>query len=131
VTVGAAAPLQEAGAAALALPDHYYRELAEFYRARRDTLLEILERHHFVCYKPGGAYYIMTDIGAFGARDDVEFARYLVKEIGVSALPGSSFYKNGAGGRTKLRFCFCKRDETLREADRRMERLVPAGIRIH
>jgi aspartate/methionine/tyrosine aminotransferase len=131
LTVGAAAPLQEAGAAAFALPDDYYRDLADNYRKRRDTLLEILERNHFVCYKPDGAYYIMTDIGAFGARDDMEFARYLVKEIGVSAVPGSSFYKNAADGRTKLRFCFCKREETLREADRRMARLVPAGIRIH
>jgi aspartate/methionine/tyrosine aminotransferase len=131
LTVGAAAPLQEAGATAFALPDEYYRELAENYRKRRDTLVEILERNHFGCYKPDGAYYIMADIGAFGARDDVEFARYLVKEIGVSSLPGSSFYRNGTGGRTKLRFCFCKREETLREADRRMARLVPAGIRIH
>src|SRR5437899_1014801 len=131
LTVGAAAPLQEAGAAAFALPEDYYRDLADNYRKRRDALLEILERHHFVCYKPDGAYYIMTDIGAFGARDDMEFARYLVKEIGVSAVPGSSFYKNAADGRTKLRFCFCKQEETLREADRRMEKLVPAGIKIH
>jgi aspartate/methionine/tyrosine aminotransferase len=131
LTVGAAAPLQEAGATALALPDEYYRDLAENYRERRDALLEILERNHFVCYKPDGAYYIMTDIGAFGAADDVEFARYLVKEIGVSAVPGSSFYNNSAAGRTKLRFCFCKREETLKEADRRMARLVPAGIKIH
>src|SRR5436189_1234440 len=104
LTVGAAAPLQEAGAVALALPEEYYRDLAENYRQRRNALLEILERHHFVCYKPDGAYYIMTDIGAFRAGDDVEFARYLVKEIGVSAVPGSSFYKNPADGRTKLRF---------------------------
>jgi aspartate/methionine/tyrosine aminotransferase len=127
LTVGAAAPLQEAGAVALGMPDDYYRQLAADYQRRRDALLDVLERHHFTVYKPGGAYYIMTDIGAFGFNDDVEFARYLVKDIGVAAVPGSSFYSNPALGRTKLRFCFCKRDETLAEADQRMERLVAAG----
>lgn len=131
LTVGAAAPLQEAGAVALGLPEEYYRQLAENYRVRRDVLLKTLERHHFTVYKPYGAYYIMTDISAFGFADDIEFARYLVKDIGVAAVPGSSFYKTPGAGKTKLRFCFCKKDETLAEADRRMERLVPAGIRIH
>ncbi len=131
LTVGAAAPLQEAGVAALALPDQYYRDLASQYVQRRDMLLDILERHHFTCYKPHGAYYIMTDISTFGFSDDVAFARYLVKEIGVAAVPGSSFYKSAAAGRTKLRFCFCKREETLREADRRLEKLVPAGLKVH
>ncbi|HEY2905554.1 MAG TPA: aminotransferase class I/II-fold pyridoxal phosphate-dependent enzyme [Vicinamibacterales bacterium] len=128
LTVGAAAPLQEAGAIALGLPDTYYTDLAEAYRRRRDTLLEILERHHFTCYKPYGAYYIMTDISVFGFPNDVEFARYLVKDVGVAAVPGSSFYKNAATGATKLRFCFCKRDETLRDADRRMAKLVAATV---
>jgi len=123
LTVGAAAPLQEAGVAALGVPDTYYQQLAEGYRRRRDVLLDILERHHFTCYKPYGAYYIMTDIAVFGFRDDVEFARYLVKEVGVAAVPGSSFYRNAAAGRTKLRFCFCKRDETLAEADKRLAAL--------
>jgi aminotransferase len=131
LTVGAAAPLQEAGAVALALPDDYYAKLAENYRVRRDVLMQTLARHHFTVYKPFGAYYIMTDISAFGFTDDVEFARYLVKDIGVAAVPGSSFYKTPGVGKTKLRFCFCKKDETLQEADRRMERLVPAGVRIH
>jgi aspartate/methionine/tyrosine aminotransferase len=124
LTVGAAAPLQEAGAVALGLPDNYYTDLAAQYQRRRDMLLDILDRHHFTYYKPYGAYYIMTDIAAFGFHDDVEFARYLVKDVGVAAVPGSSFYKNTAAGRTKLRFCFCKRDETLNEADRRMAKLV-------
>ena len=131
LTVGAAAPLQEAGAVALAIPDDYYRRLAADYQRRRDVLLDILERHHFTVYKPLGAYYIMTDISKFGFRDDVEFARYLVKDIGVAAVPGSSFYKNSANGRTKLRFCFCKRDETLQDADRRLEKLVAVGIHLH
>ena len=131
LTVGAAAPLQEAGAVALAIPDDYYRRLAADYQRRRDVLLDILERRHFTVYKPLGAYYIMTDISKFGFRDDVEFARYLVKDIGVAAVPGSSFYKNSANGRTKLRFCFCKRDETLQDADRRLEKLVAVGIHLH
>ncbi|MBI4485422.1 MAG: aminotransferase class I/II-fold pyridoxal phosphate-dependent enzyme [Acidobacteria bacterium] len=131
LTVGAPAPLQAAGAAAMALPESYYTGLAEGYRRRRDLLLEILEGHHFTCYKPHGAYYIMTDISTFGFPDDVAFAHHLVKEVGVAAVPGSSFYKDVSKGRTKLRFCFCKRDETMREAGRRMAKLVPAGARLH
>jgi len=131
LTVGAAAPLQEAGIAALGVPDTYYDQLAAACRRRRDLLLEILERHHFTCYRPYGAYYIMTDITAFGFADDVEFARHLVKDIGVAAVPGSSFYSRPSAGRTKLRFCFCKRDETMAEADRRLARLVPLGLQIH
>ncbi len=124
LTVGAAAPLQEAGAAALALPDRYYADLARAYERRRDVLLDVLTRHGFACYRPFGAYYIMTDIAAFGFADDVEFARYLVKDVGVAAVPGSSFYHEPALGRTKLRFCFCKKDETLVEADRRLAKLA-------
>jgi aspartate/methionine/tyrosine aminotransferase len=131
LTVGAPAPLQEAGAVALGLPETYYAALAEKYRERRDALLEILDRHHFTCYKPFGAYYIMTDIATFGFADDVEFARYLVKDVGVAAVPGSSFYKTPGAGRTKLRFCFCKREETLQDADRRLQKLVPAGVTLH
>ena len=124
LTVGAPAPLQEAGAVALGLPDEYYTKLAAEYRRRRDVLVEILERHHFVCYTPAGAYYIMTDISGFGFSDDVTFARHLVKDIGVGTVPGSSFYKNWANGRTKIRFCFCKKDATLAEADRRLAKLM-------
>jgi aminotransferase len=123
LTVGAPAPLQEAAAAALALPDAYYIELAADYTRRRDLLLAILDRHGFVTYKPRGAYYVMTDIARFGFSDDVAFARHLVSEIGVAAVPGSSFYRDASAGRTKLRFCFAKRDETMAEADRRLERL--------
>ena len=128
LTVGAAAPLQEAGIVALGLPDAYYQQLAAAYQRRRDVLLDILERRRFTCYAPGGAYYIMTDIAGFGFPDDVSFARYLVKEVGVAAVPGSSFYRSPEAGRTKLRFCFCKRDETLAEADRRLEKLLQVGV---
>ena len=131
LTVGAPAPLQAAGAVALGLPDDYYTKMAAGYQRRRDMLLDILERHHFTCYKPLGAYYIMTDISTFGFRDDVEFVRYLIKDIGVAGVPGSSFYKDPSKGRTQLRFCFCKKDETLAEADRRLLKLVPAGVTLH
>jgi len=132
LTVGAAAPLQEAGVAALGVPEQYYADLAASYQRRRDMLLDILNRHHFTCYAPDGAYYIMTDIGDFGFPDDIEFARYLVKDVGVAAVPGSSFYRNAAMGRTKLRFCFCKKDETLIEADKRLVKLsLRSTARVH
>jgi len=125
LTVGAAAPLQEAGVVAMSLPESYYAELAAAYTTRRDRLLTILEARGFTCYKPSGAYYVMTDIAGFGFPDDVAFARYLVKDVGVAAVPGSSFYREPVSGRTKLRFCFCKKDETLAEAERRLGALVP------
>ena len=123
LTVGAAAPLQAAGSKALSLPDSYYRNLKEEYQRRRDLLLEILETHGFVCYRPAGAYYIMSDISHFQLGDDVTFTRRLSEDVGVAAVPGSSFYHEPGQGDTKIRFCFCKRDETLREADHRLARL--------
>jgi len=129
LTVGAPAPLQEAGATALSLPDAYYTELAAGYQRRRDQLLALLEPRGFVCFKPAGAYYVMTDIGRFGFAADVEFARYLATEVGVAVVPGSSFYHDPALGRTKVRFTFCKRDETIREAGRRLEALGVQDVR--
>ncbi|MGC1829126.1 MAG: aminotransferase class I/II-fold pyridoxal phosphate-dependent enzyme [Candidatus Acidiferrales bacterium] len=126
VTVGAAAPLQEAGAVALGFPASYYESLAREYAARRDTLLGILTRAGFRCFRPRGAYYIMTDISAFGFPDDVAFARYLVKDIGVAAVPGSSFYRDPADGRTQLRFTFCKTEKTFQAAAERLARLRAA-----
>jgi aspartate/methionine/tyrosine aminotransferase len=123
LTVGAAAPLQEAGAVALKSPLSYYESLAKDYLARRDRLLGILTSAGFQCFKPHGAYYIMTDIGAFDFPDDVEFAKYLVKEIGVAAVPGSSFYRNPSDGRTHLRFTFCKTEKTFQAAAERLAKL--------
>src|SRR6202158_30602 len=100
LTVGAPAPLQEAGAAALGLPRAYYENLANGYRARRDRLMPALTEAGFRCFRPRGAYYVMTDISGFGFADDVTFTKHLVKEIGVAAVPGSSFYndpRDGAG----------------------------------
>ena len=123
LTVGAAAPLQQAGVTALQMPASYYENLAKEYLARRDRLLGILTSAGFHCFKPHGAYYIMTDISAFGFPDDVAFAKYLVKEIGVAAVPGSSFYRNPADGRTHLRFTFCKTEKTFQAAAERLAKL--------
>ena len=125
LTVGAPAPLQEAGAAALALPQEYYRRLAEGYLARRDRLLPVLRAAGFKAYVPRGAYYIMTDIDGFGFDDDVSFARHLVRDLGVAVVPGSSFYSDPADGSRQVRFAFCKRDVTLDEAATRLRRLRP------
>jgi len=123
LTVGAPAPLQEAGAAALGLPRSYYESLANGYKARRDRLIPVLTEAGFQCFRPRGAYYVMTDISGFGFTDDVEFTKYLVKEIGVAAVPGSSFYNNPRDGAKQVRFAFCKKDATLDEAGRRLKKL--------
>jgi aminotransferase len=125
LTVGAAAPLQEAGALALRLPDSYYEQLASGYRRRRDRLVAILEAARFRVHKPLGAYYVMTEIDALGWDDDVAFVRHLVEQVGVAAVPGSSFYNDPADGRRQVRFAFCKQDATLDEAERRLLRLAP------
>jgi aspartate/methionine/tyrosine aminotransferase len=123
LTVGAAAPLQAAGAYALSLPPSYYERLRADYRARRDLLLPALEGAGFRTFRPDGAYYVMTEIGDFGFADDVEFARFLVREIGVAVVPGSSFYSDPADGARLVRFCFCKRDDTLNAAAERLRKL--------
>jgi aminotransferase len=123
LTVGAPAPLQEAGAAALDLPDSYYQKLAENYRTRRDHLIPALAEAGFRCFKPRGAYYVMTDISGFDFADDLAFTQHLVKDIGVAAVPGSSFYNDPRDGARQVRFAFCKRDQTLDEAGRRLRKL--------
>jgi len=125
LTVGAAAPLQAAGAVALRLPEDYYQRLAESYRVKRNRILGILEQAGFVCFKPSGAYYVMTDISRFGFADDVSFARYLVEKIGVATVPGSSFCNDSADGRNLIRFTFCKTEETLSAAAEKLSHLRP------
>ena len=117
LTVGAAAPLQAGAAFALGFEPDYYRALAETYRMKRDFMLELLRSTGFTVYEPHGAYYIMTDaaewISRAGRDDDVAFARWLISECGVATVPGSSFYRNKRDGSTKIRFCYCKKPETL------------------
>jgi aspartate/methionine/tyrosine aminotransferase len=129
LTVGAPAPLQEAGASALSMPESYYAKLADGYRKRRDRLLPALEEVGFRCFLPRGAYYVMTDISDFGYADDLAFTKYLVSEIGVAAVPGSSFYRDPKDGAQQVRFAFCKRDETLDEAAERLRKVRPTGRR--
>ncbi len=123
LTVGAPAPLQEAAAVALSLPVQYFRDLADVYRQRRDVLVETLQAAGFGTFRPRGAYYVMTDIASFGFADDVTFARHLVAEVGVAAVPGSSFYSDPAAGKQRLRFHFSRRRETLDAAAERLMRL--------
>jgi len=125
LTVGAAAPLQAAGAYALSLTSEYYDRLQSEYRARRDLLLPVLTEAGFKTFVPDGAYYVMTDISAFGFPDDVEFTRHLIREIGVACVPGSSFYSVSQRGQQQVRFCFCKSDETLNRAAERLKKLHP------
>ena len=123
VSIGAAAPLQEAGAVAYRLPRTYYDALAADYQGRRDKFCRVLTDVGFDLEPPRGAYYVMAGIDAFGATDDVAFARHLVREIGVATVPGSSFFLDKALGRRYVRFCFCKRDATLDEAAARLQKL--------
>lgn len=125
VSIGAAAPLQEAGAVAYRMPREYYDGLAASYQARRDRFCKVLWDVGFEFAAPQGAYYIMAGIAPFGADDDVAFAGKLVREIGVAAVPGSSFFRDKELGKGYVRFCFCKRDETLDEAARRLRALRP------
>ena len=123
LTVGAAAPLQSAGAYALSLPKEYYDKLQADYAQRRDMLLPVLEEAGFRTFRPDGAYYIITDISNFGFKNDVEFTRHLIRDIGVACVPGSSFYSRPELGAQQVRFCFCKKDETLLAAAERLSKL--------
>jgi aminotransferase len=123
LTVGAAAPLQEAGAMAMALPQSYYDKLASEYERRRNLLVEVLIDAGFRVFIPKGAYYVMTDISEFGFANDMEFTHWLVKDVGVAVVPGSSFYVNSKAGNQQVRFAFCKKDETLLAAKERLLKL--------
>jgi aminotransferase len=123
LTVGAAAPLQQAGITALAMEDRYFTYLAQSYQAKRDQLTAILEKAGFRCFTPYGAYYIMCDISGFDFADDMAMAKHLVEEIGVGAVPGSSFFSKAGDGTNMIRFCFAKKPATLIAAGEKLERL--------
>jgi len=123
LTVGAPHPLQVAGAVALGLPASYYDKLREGYRRRREMFLPYLHEAGLVVHEPEGAYYVMTDISPLGWSDDTEFVRWLIREVGVAAVPGSSFYAPRERGMTKVRFMFAKRDESLHQAGERLRKL--------
>ncbi len=121
LTVGAAAPLQEAAIAALNLPDEYYRQLREDYAERRDVFLEQLSRAGLPFTTPQGAYYVMADISELGAADDTSFCEWMAREVGVAGVPGSSFFAEPE--HRYVRFHFAKRVETLVEAGRRLRKI--------
>ena len=93
------------------------------YRKRRDRLIPALEDAGFRCFRPRGAYYVMTDIRGFGFADDLAFTKYLVSGVGVAAVPGSSFYRDPKDGAQQVRFAFCKKDATLDAAAERLRRV--------
>lgn len=123
LTVGAANPLQVAGAYALSLPESYYVDLQKEYQLKRDFIVPVLQDAGFKCDSPEGAYYVMCDISNFGFKDDIEFTKYLIREIGVACVPASSFYFDKSLGSSQVRFCFCKKDETLQAAGERFQKL--------
>jgi aminotransferase len=122
LTVGAAAPLQQAGVLALSWGDEYYGKLAAEYAGRRDHIVQTLTSAGLRCFVPRGAYYVMTDISGTNFSDDVNFVRHLIENLGVAAVPGSSFYSHNRAACPHVRFCFCKKYETLEEARRQFQK---------
>jgi len=124
LTVGAPAPLQEAAAIGYTFPDAYYEKLADDYRARRDFLAGPLRDAGFSFTTPDGAYYFLADFSALSNKDDVTFAKWMTKEVGVATVPGSSFFRPGAPeGKRYVRFAFCKTQKTLDQAVERLQTL--------
>jgi L-glutamine---4-(methylsulfanyl)-2-oxobutanoate aminotransferase len=121
LTIGAAAPLQEAAVTALELPDSYYSDLREMYTRKREILLGYLRRAGLECTEPEGAYYVMVNISSLGFANDADASEWLVREIGVAGVPGSSFFREPV--HDFIRFHFAKRDETLHAAGERLLRL--------
>ncbi|NJD18918.1 MAG: aminotransferase class I/II-fold pyridoxal phosphate-dependent enzyme, partial [Gemmatimonadetes bacterium] len=125
LTVGAPAPFQEAVADALdGLGRDYYASMAAEYRARRDVMVEALLAAGFACRPPQGAYYVLADFSALSDEDDTTFAKRLAREAGVASVPGSSFFSEPALGASLVRFAFCKRLETLRDAGERLAAFI-------
>ena len=123
LTVGAASPLQQAGVLALDLPDSYYSDLATKYEQKRNAILEALKPIGFVCSNPQGAYYVMANIRNFDF-DDVSLCNHMVADVGVAAVPGSSFFSDPKLGSQWVRFCFAKKPETIAAAAGRLRRLA-------
>jgi aspartate/methionine/tyrosine aminotransferase len=123
LTVAAATPLQVAGVRALGLPLAYYAGIAADYAERRDVIVRVLGEAGFEALGPQGAYYVMADVAHLGMGDDVDVAKHLIEDVGVAAVPGSSFFSSPELGRSILRFAFCKKLDTLEAAGERLLRL--------
>jgi len=123
ITFATATPLQHGAVAALRADDSYYQEFVESYTRRRDILADGLSKLGFEVYLPQGTYFILADHRRFGFADDVTFCEHLIKEVGVAAIPPSAFYHNPADGKNLVRFAFCKDEQTLIDALKRMSAL--------
>ncbi|MEZ5352019.1 MAG: aminotransferase class I/II-fold pyridoxal phosphate-dependent enzyme [Bryobacteraceae bacterium] len=123
LTVNSPAPMQQAAVMALGLGEEFYAGLGESYRQRRDLLTGYLRDAGLEPYTPRGAYYVMAGISPFGFPDDMAFARHMLAKARVAAVPGSSFFEDPRDGAGLVRFCFCKKLETLAEAGRRLRQL--------
>lgn len=121
LTVGAAAPLQDAAVVGLQFDQDYYDKLTESYDSKRKLFLDGLDKIGLKYFMPQGAYYVMVDISQFGYKSDYDFAVWLIKNIGVAGVPGSSFFKEDVNN--YIRFHFAKKEETLKEALKRLEKL--------
>ena len=121
LTVGAAAPLMEAAVTGLEMPDSYYEELQAHYTHMKDLFIDGLDKLGLNFVEPEGAYYVMIDISDFGYASDTEFCYDLAKEVGVGAVPGSSFFKEE--NNDFIRLHFAKKDETLNEALERLKNI--------
>jgi aminotransferase len=123
LTVGAAAPLQEAGSMAMRMGKEYYQQITSDYQQRRDYFVPVLQDIGFQVWKPSGAYYVMVDISPLTDVDDVTFVDQLIRDYGVAAVPGSSFFHKPELGRQFIRFAFCKTQDVLEEAAERLRKL--------
>lgn len=123
LTVGAPHPLQMAAVAALRIDRGYYTELAALYERKRDLLLPLLRELGFRVFQPGGAYYLWTDITGLTSQSGWDYADYLIREIGVATVPGNGFYFHRELGAHNVRFTFSKKEDTLRAAAARLEKL--------
>jgi aminotransferase len=121
LTVGAPAPLQEAAVTALGFPDEYYEQLLEMYTRKRDYFIKGLDEEGLIYTYPQGAYYVMMDISEFGCPDDTVFCEWMAKEVGVAAVPGSSFFREDV--RHLIRFHFAKKQDTLEDALQKLSTL--------
>lgn len=123
LTISAATPLQEAAASALDFPDTYYDGLRADYKAKRDYLLQAFEKLGIPCLKPAGGYFILADFTSLGWEDDIAFAKQLITQLGVAAIPLSGFYHEKTGNAVWLRFAFCKQQETLEKAVAKLQQI--------
>jgi len=128
MVVAAPTPFQVAAITAMGLPDSYYRELGKHYQKQRDYLLQTFEEISIPVLRPSGAYYMMIRIDGLGYGDDEAFAMALVEKAGLAVVPGSSFYHQPEDGRDKVRICFAKSWETLREVKERLRRFFRLSL---